>query len=141
MQQQPEDDAQPSTSAVAGGVDHEQPKIWQSRDDVQRIIGGKIESEYDSLRGCPGFCHDPLTWEVAKALVQVFASPPPPRSRPPLSRQARSRCCLVKEKQRREASDASLTRHVCQEGTDMSLGKMGRTPANVAVYWDYRSEV
>ena len=23
----------------------------------------------------------------------------------------------------------------------MSLGKMGRTPADVAVYWDYRSEV
>ena len=79
MQQQRKDDAQPSTSAVAGSVDHEQPKIWQSRDDVQRIIRGKIESSYDSLRGCPGFCHDPLTWEQAKALVKVS---PPPRPLP-----------------------------------------------------------
>ena len=39
------------------------------------------------------------------------------------------------------ASNAPLTRHVCQEGTDVALGKMGRDPAHVAVYWDYRSEV
>jgi len=91
MQQKPKLDAQQSTSAIVGGVDHEQPKIWQSRDDVQRIIGGKIESEYDSLRGCPGFCHDPLTWEQATTLVQVSTTPPPPSPlRTYLSRQARS---------------------------------------------------
>ena len=73
MQQQRfvEDTQSASLTAAAARVDHEQPKIWQSRDDVQRIIRGKIESEYDSLRGCPGFCHDPLPWDEAKALVEV----------------------------------------------------------------------
>ena len=69
--QQMHQDAQPSTTAVTAPVDHEQPRIWQSMDDVQRIIRGKLESEYDSLRGRPGFCHDPLSWEKAKALVEV----------------------------------------------------------------------
>ena len=81
VQQQSVEDSQlpPSTQAaapVAAPTDHEQPTIWQSRDDVQRIIRGKIESEYDSLRGCPGFCHDPLPWDQAKALVEVCGPPP-----------------------------------------------------------------
>ena len=37
--------------------------------------------------------------------------------------------------------DWHVTGAACQEGTDESLGKMGRTPAHVAIYWDYRSEV
>ena len=140
MQQDVKEAQSASSTPVAPPTDYEHPKIWRSRDDVQRIIRGKIESDYDSLRGCPGFCHDPLQWDEAKALVEVCNPPPPsihlrPRNidpcqlqPPPCAHSFVPRLALLMEL-------------ACQEGTDESLGKMGRTPAHVAVYWDYRSEV
>jgi hypothetical protein len=55
------------------------------------------ETEYWKLRGVPGYCLEPMSWDSATALIN--------------------------------------------EGTFESLGKLGRSPEDVAVYWDFRSKV
>jgi hypothetical protein len=81
-----------------------------------------LRYESPPFRPPPPFRRAPAT-PIHQAKYPCQRQPPPAVSR-----------CLMRGWQ-------VLTRSVCQEGTDASLGKMGRTPAHVAVYWDYRSEV
>ena len=42
-----------------------------SKSEIERIIKGKSEAEYDRLRGMPGYVLEPVPWDRLTRLIEV----------------------------------------------------------------------